>query len=224
MINLTRPLPEPDDLAKQRNSKGSLDSRLGKVLRPILFAMQQGRCAYCEVRLPTKFTIEHFHPDHPDAEIPEADRGMSIERLGPTCRAGNIPDGDNWNLTWDNLFASCDDASDGARSRGCSFVKGNRDLCQLAYKPTELVNRVFTVERQNGELVPIVAGSKTDPKLVSTIEALQLNAPRLAIARKRVIRTIETWANEVDLAELEAMFVAPDVEFPTTMQSIFGSP
>ncbi len=202
MINLDRSV-EPHELRIQRGSNGSLDSRLGGVLRPVLRSMQENRCAYCESGLPSKFTIEHFHPNSKGS-----------------CTAGALPVDGNWNLTWDNLFASCDDASDRAnkaRAKGCSAAKRDNDICLLAYKPTELTGPSFTVRGATGELVP----TASDPKLATTIEALGLNRSHLNQARKAIVDTLRAWADVEELAELELMFVQPDVPFCTTVRSLF---
>lgn len=205
MINLVRP-DEPDSLRQGRMDGADWASfRLKAEIRDVLTWMQGGRCAYCESLLPPRgsYVIDHFHP---------RDRGHRL------CVAGTEAADDNWDLTWSNLFGVCDSGDGSIRVSGCSAAKGNNDICDRVYRPTDLTDRSYYVVESSGELLP----RRDDPRLQSTIDSLKLNRKELTTSRREVINNLrELIGSGEEPTLVHELFLGPNYPFITTIRSVF---
>ena len=158
-------------------------------IRAKLHEAQQGRCAYCETRIPLDsdfIKIEHFHPQKP-SKIPTIaceDRTRLPNALLPKA-----------DVTWLNLLLCCKgNAGASSNSATCDARKGNTDICQSFYNPRALDSNHEALATVSFDGRVIASYYPTDPTSAQRVidEVLHLNMQLFVDNRRRV------WSNYLE--------------------------
>ena len=151
---------------------------------------QGGLCAYCEIDLidvpvgtgSADFRVEHFHPKN-DSNISK-----------------------NWHLEWNNLFACCHGGSERnvvnsslrftSPDVSCDVPKGSKILDGTILNPLSIPKfpNLFDFDRSTGSIKANITAAASSglpvSKLQSTIDELNLDAPRLRKFRRTTLGQI----------------------------------
>lgn len=174
------PVKQPRELARamsDRTTSGypDLSAKARQEIWDALFAAQNGRCAYCEVRLvPGHTKIEHFHPQSASMVS-----GACSQRI----RSKNL---DRADLAWGNLLLCCTGHEGAAADeRTCDTKKGGVDICDRFYNPRNLPSGVQALVKVDGFGRMTVACCPDDDESGQQVidEVLNLNCRTLMDAR-----------------------------------------
>lgn len=174
------PIEQPRELARAVSDLATigypdLSGEAKQEIWGALFAAQNGRCAYCEVRLVRGHTkIEHFHPQN-SGKISDA----CVHRI-------NTKRIDRADLAWGNLLLCCtghEGAAPGEQT--CDTRKGGVDICDRFYTPRNLpagVEMLVRVE-MSGRLTVTYCPGDTESGQRVIDDVLNLNCRTLVDAR-----------------------------------------